>query len=171
MQRNILTLVASKDLINWEIVDTILIDRTMLNFDVSMAIHAFQYVDWCFDGEDIIFTVRETMGDTYYFHNGYELTFYRLSNYKSLLDYTPPVEEDPVDTSTETESEDVSGGEENPKGIIDWIKENAPVIGTIVGTLGIGGIIGIGVVGVIIAGGIIAVIILVISKKKQKKIN
>ncbi len=85
MQRNVLSLSVSKDLINWEIVETVLVDRTMLNFDVSMATHAFQYVDWCLDGEDIVFTVRENMGDSGFYHNGYELTFYRLSDYKRFL--------------------------------------------------------------------------------------
>ena len=49
------------------------------------------------------------MGDTNYFHNGYELTFYRLDNYKSLLDYTPPVEEpDALIPDEGTEYEDNS---------------------------------------------------------------
>lgn len=85
MQRNVLSLTASKDLVNWEVVETILVDRTMLNFDVSMAIHGFQYVDWCIDGEDIVFAVRETMGESNYFHNGYELTFYRISDYRTNI--------------------------------------------------------------------------------------
>ena len=114
MQRNVLSLSISKDLVNWEIVETVLIDRTMMNFDVSMALHAFQYVDWCIDGNDIVFTVRETMGESEIYHNGYELTFYRISDYKKLLpessiDETPqepdetPVE--PIEPNTE----------ENPK--------------------------------------------------------
>ncbi len=118
MQRNILSLSASKDLINWEIVDTILIDREMLNFDVSMAQHGFQYVTWCFDGDDILFTVREQSGDVdysngEYFHNCYTITFYRLSDYKSLLKY------EPTDTNVTTE----------PNGTQDTFDETSEVKG------------------------------------------
>lgn len=131
MQRNVLSLVASKDLVTWEIVDTILIDRTMLNFDVSMAIHAFQYVDWCFDGDDIIFTVRETMGDTNYFHNGYDLTFYRLTDYKALLDYTP-AEEQTVETGGTDDTE-------IPKGMLSGKGKYFLIGGIVAGVLAVAG--------------------------------
>ncbi len=113
MQRNVLSLSVSKDLVNWKIVDTVLIDRTMLNFDVSMATHAFQYVDWCFDGEDIVFSVRETMGDTDYFHNGYELTFYRLSDYKSLLDTDATDGHTPEETDMYEDTGEATGIQSN----------------------------------------------------------
>ncbi len=103
MQRNVLSLSVSKDLIHWEVVETVLVDRTMLNFDVSMATHAFQYVDWCIDGEDIVFTVRETMGESSFYHNGYEMTFYRLSDYKRFLPKSD-VTDDTLDTENEGET-------------------------------------------------------------------
>ena len=119
------------------------------NFDVSMATHSFQYVDWCFDGEDIIFTVRETAGDVdysknEYFHNGYHLTFYRLANYRSLLDYEPPVEQDPIDTGI---PEDTADGSDTTSGNGKYFI--------------IGGSI---VAGLVIAG----IVIWIIVKKKSK---
>lgn len=116
MQRNVLSLTISKDLVNWEVVETVLVDRTMLNFDVSMALHGFQYVDWCVDGDDIVFTVRETMGESQIYHNGYELTFYRISDYKNLL---------PEDASTTTPTDPT-----DPDGSGDETSDTTPTTST-----------------------------------------
>ena len=152
MQRNILSLSCSKDLIHWEILDTILIDREMLNFDVSMAKHGFQYVTWCFDGEDIIFTVREQSGEVNfdmneYYHNCYEITFYRLSNYKSLLGDRLVITED---ESVETEAtEATTDPEASGKGVGKWLI--------------------IGGAAVVVAGACAAATYLVIRKRKKNK--
>ena len=85
MQRNVLSLSCSKDLIHWELVDTILIDRDMLNFEVSMARHGFQYVTWCFDGEDIIYLSRTAFNEAQGFHDNNYITFHRLKNFRALI--------------------------------------------------------------------------------------
>lgn len=84
-QRNVLSLAVSDDLVNWRLCKTILVDRSFMNDYISITRHAFQYVDWIVDGDDIIFTVREAMGDSENYHNANYLTFYRLSDYRELI--------------------------------------------------------------------------------------
>lgn len=119
MQRNVLSLSVSKDLIHWEVVETILVDRTMLNFDVSMALHGFQYVDWCIEGDDIVFVVRETMGESQIFHNGYEMTFYRISDYRSLFSEQEPPQTGGDDVTGEPAQTEPISGEEGDAGRSD----------------------------------------------------
>lgn len=84
-QRNVLSIAVSKDMYNWEIADTVLTDRTMMNEYVSITRHGFQYVDWVIDNGDILLAVREAMDDSELFHNANYLTFYRLKDYRSVI--------------------------------------------------------------------------------------
>ena len=86
MQRNYLALVVSKDLVNWEICEMVLCDREIYNEVVSISQHAFQYVDWIFDGDDILLSVREAAEDSHNWHDGNMITFYRIENYADLVD-------------------------------------------------------------------------------------
>ena len=76
--RNNLVLIASEDLMNWRICRELLYDK-----DVEK--HGFQYVDWQFDGEDIIFVSRtaadEKDGSAHNNHDANYLTFHRIENY------------------------------------------------------------------------------------------
>lgn len=80
--RNYLALISSDDLLNW---DT---HKIVLSHPDS-DYHAFQYVDWVFDEDDIIFLSRtafdddEGGADTY--HNSNYITFHRIVNYKNYL--------------------------------------------------------------------------------------
>ncbi len=85
-QRNILALVVSDDLIHWEIAEYILVDREMINPIYSGVCHAFQYTDFKIDGGDIVLAVREAAGYTNTYHDGNYCTFYRISNFRDLLD-------------------------------------------------------------------------------------
>ena len=84
-QRNYATLVASQDLVNWEVKEVLLCDREIYHPTLSVAQHAFQYIDWIFDREDILFVVRESVEDAANFHDSNYLTFYRISNYRKYL--------------------------------------------------------------------------------------
>ena len=84
-QRNVLALAVSDDLVNWEVKGDVLTDPTVMNTYVSIAKHGFQYADFVFDGEDLLFVVREAMGDSECFHNANYTTFYRLKNYSQYL--------------------------------------------------------------------------------------
>ena len=80
-----LSLAVSDDLIHWRLCKTVLIDRSVMNDYISMTRHGFQYVDWTIDGNDLLFVVREAMGDSENYHNANYLTFYRLENYQELI--------------------------------------------------------------------------------------
>ncbi len=84
-QRNYAMLAVSDDLIHWQVKETLLSDRELYDGTVSAARHAFQYVDWILDGADILFVVRESCEDAKNFHDSNYLTFYRLKNYRALI--------------------------------------------------------------------------------------
>lgn len=100
MQRNVLGLVASEDLLHWELVDVLLVDREMLNSRYSMYRHAFQYVDFDFADEDIMFIVREAAGKTCTYHDGSYITLYTLKDYakriNAYFEKKPDATEDPI---------------------------------------------------------------------------
>jgi hypothetical protein len=72
--RNVLALISSQDLRNWQV------SATLLRHP-DRAKHAFQYIDWQFDGEDIVAVSRTSWdGDT--FHNANYLTFHRICRFR-----------------------------------------------------------------------------------------
>ncbi len=83
--RNVLGISVSSDLISWRQVDTLLVDREMMNSTLSGYAHAFQYADWDFDGDDLVLTVRETTEFSNTFHDGKYYTFYRVENFRDLI--------------------------------------------------------------------------------------
>lgn len=74
--RNTVALVHSPDLIHWD-------TRCHLLFHPDTSKHAFQYLDWQFDGDDIIATSR-TSWDGNSYHNANLLTFHRFANFRTL---------------------------------------------------------------------------------------
>ncbi len=76
--RNTLALISSKDLINWTIVKIILQDPSVSNV-------GFQYVDFRFDGEDIIFVSRTSYFESNGFgatqHDANYFTFHRIEKF------------------------------------------------------------------------------------------
>ncbi len=84
-QRNYATLAVSDDLEHWEVKQILLRDREIYNAILSVAQHAFQYIDWIFDGEDILFVVRESAEDAKNWHDSNYLTLYRIENYRALI--------------------------------------------------------------------------------------
>ncbi|WP_051605725.1 sialidase family protein [Polaribacter sp. Hel_I_88] len=79
--RNCLTLSSSKDLMNWEVHEEIL-------YHPDLEKHGFQYVDWQFDGRDIIAIIRTAYDDTFggadNQHNSNYIVFKRINNYNEL---------------------------------------------------------------------------------------
>lgn len=77
--RSILALTSSKDLKNWDI-QSIVLATEDVNF------HGFQYVDWQFDGKDIVFVSRTGYDDEYggatNYHDTNFITFHRIKDYK-----------------------------------------------------------------------------------------
>jgi hypothetical protein len=84
-QRNCLTLTRSKTLDDWEIV------RDILNFEDNgwsedLTKVGFQYVDWIFNGDDIIFLSRTAINGAYNYHNANYLTFHRIEHFRDYLE-------------------------------------------------------------------------------------
>jgi hypothetical protein len=79
--RNTLALAASPDLVNWTV-------RAILLTHPDVKKHGFQYVDWQFDGDDIIAVSRTAFDDgldgANSYHNANYLTFHRWKNFRNL---------------------------------------------------------------------------------------
>lgn len=79
-QRNVLSLVSSADLINWklerDVIDYANGDR-YTDSDWDMLI-GFQYVDWLFEGDEMIAISRTALGGANNFHDANHLTFHRF---------------------------------------------------------------------------------------------
>ena len=84
-QRSVLAMVSSDNLLEWKINEYLLVDREIMNPVCSAYKHAFQYVDFVIDGDDIIMLVREAIGRTNIWHDGSHITFYRIDDFRSYL--------------------------------------------------------------------------------------
>ena len=84
-QRNILSLSVSDDLVNWRLVKTLMQDRSGLTPEDSARLTGFQYVDWQFDGDDIIYLVRTAYRGAIRYHDSNRIIFRKLSNFRALL--------------------------------------------------------------------------------------
>jgi hypothetical protein len=84
-QRNVLSLHVSHDLIHWHHRETLLRDDLDLPHQESLRQTGFQYVDWQFDGEDIIYVVRVAYDGAHNFHDANRITFHKLKNFRSIL--------------------------------------------------------------------------------------
>jgi formylglycine-generating enzyme required for sulfatase activity len=79
--RNVLTLISSADLRNWQVESVILRHH-------DSEKHAFQYVDWHFDDKDIIAVSRtaydDGVGGAHNAHDANYITFHRIRNFREL---------------------------------------------------------------------------------------
>jgi hypothetical protein len=80
-ERNTLAVVSSPDLIHWT-------PRTIVIQHPEPAYHGFQYVDWQFDGDDLIAAVRTAYDDgeggAHSYHDANYLTFSRVHDFRKL---------------------------------------------------------------------------------------
>ncbi len=84
-QRNVLSLHVSEDLTHWRHRKTLLEDDSVLSHEDSMRYTGFQYVDWQFDGDDIIYLVRTAYGGAHNFHDANRITFHKLEGFRKLI--------------------------------------------------------------------------------------
>ena len=75
--RNILALTSSPDLRNWKV------ERIILRHADS-GNHAFQYVDWLFEGDDIIAVSRTAWDGSHKAHDANYMTFHRIHDFREL---------------------------------------------------------------------------------------
>jgi hypothetical protein len=84
-QRNILSLCASADLRNWRVVKTLVEDTSGLNWPDSLRLTGYQYVDWQFDGDDLIYFVRTAWRGARNFHDANRMIYHVLPDYRQHL--------------------------------------------------------------------------------------
>ena len=77
--RNLLSLMASSDMQNWSVVCDLL-DYSHCSPDKV----GFQYVDFAFEEEDIIYLCRTGMNNAHTFHDSNYSTFHRIKHFRSL---------------------------------------------------------------------------------------
>jgi hypothetical protein len=79
--RNTQALFSSEDLRNWDL-------RTILLQHPEIIKHGFQYVDWLFEGKDIIFLSRtafdDGQGGAHNNHDANYLTFHRIKKFRKI---------------------------------------------------------------------------------------
>ena len=85
MQRNCLGFLVSKDLVHWEVIDSLLVDRQMVNDKYSYWAHGFQYVDFSIMDETLYFFVRESSGESVNFHDANYATLYTIENFRDFV--------------------------------------------------------------------------------------
>lgn len=79
--RNTLALASSPDLREWTV-------RSVVLYHPDVTHHAFQYVDWLFEGDDLIVASRtaydDGLGGAHRGHDANFLTFHRIKNFRDL---------------------------------------------------------------------------------------
>lgn len=82
--RNVLVLASSADLRKWNV-------ETILLRHADSQHHAWQYVDWLFDGNDIVAVSRTAWDQSHNFHDANYLTFHRFADFRrrSMADAAP----------------------------------------------------------------------------------
>jgi len=97
--RNTLALTCSPDLTNWTV-------RCILLYHPDVKHHGFQYVDWLFDGDDIIAACRtaydDGQGGAHNNHDANFLAFHRIAKFrdKTMNDSVPLTELPPASAAT-----------------------------------------------------------------------
>lgn len=85
--RNTLAMISSPDLYHWTI-------RAVVLHHPEVKFHAFQYVDFQFDGNDVIALSRtaydDGLGGANSFHNANFITFHRFQNFRELTPNDAP---------------------------------------------------------------------------------
>ncbi|WP_220275171.1 sialidase family protein [Emticicia sp. BO119] len=83
--RNQLVLVSSSDLKIWQF-------HKQLLFNEDITRHGFQYVDWLFENDNIVFVSRtafdDATGGANNFHDANFLTFHRIENFRNFITNT-----------------------------------------------------------------------------------
>ena len=86
--RNHLSLVVSKpdSIHEWEACAVLLVDDTGFDPVDSARFTGFHYVDWIFDGPDILYAPRTGYRGANTYHNANRMTVKRIANYAALFD-------------------------------------------------------------------------------------
>ncbi|MBN1875824.1 MAG: exo-alpha-sialidase [Anaerolineae bacterium] len=83
--RSVLSLYVSTDLRQWIHCATLLEDDLSVSSEDAARWTGFQYVDWQFDGDDLIYLVRTAYDGAHNFHDSNRITFHRIREFRSIL--------------------------------------------------------------------------------------
>ena len=83
--RAVLSLYKSVDLRNWEPCQVLLADDSGLAPEDLFRLTGFQYVDWQFDGDDLIYLVRTAYQGAHNYHDANRITFHRSADFRRLI--------------------------------------------------------------------------------------
>jgi hypothetical protein len=81
--RSALALYQSQNLRDWTFCTMLLEDDTGMPINDAARMIGFQYVDWQFDRDDLIYLVRTAYGGAHNFHDANRITFHRLEQFRS----------------------------------------------------------------------------------------
>ena len=84
-RRTVLSLHTSEDLVHWDHKLTLLEDDQGLPYEQSVQLTGFQYVDWQFDGDDILYIVRTAYDGAHNYHDANRITFHQIRDFRPLL--------------------------------------------------------------------------------------
>ena len=84
VHRNILSLFSSADLSSWTRHKALMEDRLEKTPEESARKTGFQYADWQFDGDDIIYLVRTAYDGAPNYHDANRITFGRVEDFRAL---------------------------------------------------------------------------------------
>ena len=84
IRRNRLSLFSSPDLANWTKRMTLLEDHLETSPEESVQNTGFQYVDWQFDGDGIMYLVRTAYDGAHNFHDSNRINFCRTPDLRTL---------------------------------------------------------------------------------------
>ncbi len=83
--RAVLSLYRSDDLREWRHCKVLLADDSGNDYYTSSRTTGFQYVDWDFDGPDILYLSRTAYDGAHSYHDSNRITFHRLKDYQGAL--------------------------------------------------------------------------------------
>ena len=83
-RRSVLSLYKSHDLICWDHMAILLQDYKGLSAEDAVRLTGFQYADWQFDGEDIIYLVRTAYDGAPNYHDSNRITFHKLRDFREI---------------------------------------------------------------------------------------
>ena len=80
--RTLLSLMSSKDMLHWDTICDLLDARKQDSTGNNIG---FQYVDFFYEGDDILYVCRTATNGAKNFHDSNYITFHRIKNFRNLL--------------------------------------------------------------------------------------
>ena len=90
LQRNVVAMYVSNDLVDWHYAVTLLADPSLMPPEQSMRCHGLQYPDFIIAGDDLYLVTREAVGETTYYHNANEIASYVIRDFRCWIPGTLP---------------------------------------------------------------------------------